>query len=108
ELIAGEPPFKAPTVSELVTRKLTDPVPPLTVLYSPKEWDHVYRFARIVDFMMEKDRRCRYRRMRYCLDDIRRAIGGKDPWCSNSRFIYSDATQNEKSDAGARPPEHST
>ena len=110
ELIAGEPPFKGATVSELITRKLTEPVPPLTALYPPSDWERVDRFARIIDFMMEKDRRRRYRRLRYCLDDIRRALSGKEPWCSNSRFIYSDATRNETLTEGEKfkRTEHST
>ena len=94
ELLSGRPPYQGATAREVIAKKLTQPAPSLRDFYSPADWLDAQRYARIIEFMLQKDKRCRYRSMRFCVDDILRALSGEEPWCSNSRSLYADAERS--------------
>ncbi|HEY3320159.1 MAG TPA: serine/threonine-protein kinase [Planctomycetota bacterium] len=97
ELIAGRPPFVGDTAAAVVRSKLTDPSPPLELFVPAERREKLPAYERILDTMLQKDRRCRYRHMRYCLQDIERVLTTQDePWCSNARFLYHEASAQDE------------
>ena len=96
ELLAGRTPYTGESAADVVRRKLTDVAAPLELFVAAEHREKLDLYEQIIDYMLLKDRRCRYRRMRYCLQDIERVlVADEEPSCSNARFIYEDTLATE-------------
>ncbi|HYG75550.1 MAG TPA: serine/threonine-protein kinase [Planctomycetota bacterium] len=93
ELLTGHPPFNGTSARDVFVQKLTHALPPLQDQIPAAKWNEVAPFSQIIEFMMAKDRRCRYRHIDFCLKDVARTMNGQTPWCSNSRFLYDAAVR---------------